>query len=263
MGTFIHSSAIVSPKAQLGENVSIGPFCTVGDDVQLGNGVQLVSHAVVDGITSIGDETKVFPFAALGLCPQDLKYKGEKSRLEIGKRNRIREYTTMHTGTEGGGMLTKVGDDCLFMIGVHIAHDCCIGNNVVMANNATLAGHVVIGDFVVIGGLAAVQQFIEIGEHAMIGGMSGVAQNVIPYGVIAGERACLSGINLIGLERRGFSKEDMNALRGAYKMIFLDDEGTIADRMASAENTYSGVSGVARLTEFIRASDKGIVKTRN
>jgi len=262
MGTFIHPSSIVSPKASLGENVSIGAFCTVGDDVQLGNNVELVSHVVVDGITSIGDNTKIFPFAAIGLCPQDLKYKGEKSRLEIGKRNKIREYVTMHTGTEGGGMMTRVGDDCLFMIGVHIAHDCKIGNNVVMANNATLAGHVVIGDFVVIGGLAAVQQFVEIGEHAMIGGMSGVAQNVIPYGVITRDRAYLSGINLIGLERRGFSKEEMNALRGAYKMIFLDDSETIAERMNKALDLYKGSVSVARLVDFINASEKGILKSR-
>ena len=263
MGTVIHPSSVVSPKAQLGENVSIGPFCTVGDEVQLGNGVELVSHVVIDGITSIGDDTKIFPFASLGLCPQDLKYKGEKSRLEIGKRNRIREYATMHTGTQGGGMLTKVGDDGLFMIGIHLAHDCIIGNNVIMANNATLAGHVVVGDFAVIGGLAAVQQFITIGEHAMIGGMSAVAQNVIPYGVVVGDRAYLSGLNLIGLERRGFSKEEMNALRGAYKIIFLDDDSTMAERMTKAADTYAGVSSVARLVEFIKSSETGILKTKN
>lgn len=251
MANTIHPTAIVDASAKLDEGVFIGPYCTVGPDVKLGKRVRLISHVVVDGRTTIGDDTVVYPFATLGLRPQDLKYKGEPSVLDIGKTNQIREYVTMHPGTEGGGMLTKVGDNGLFMIGSHVAHDCTIGNNVVMANNATLAGHVTIGDYVIIGGLSAVQQFVRIGPYAIIGGMSGVEKDVIPFGLVKGERAHLSGLNLIGLERRGFNREDVRALRGAYRMLFAN-EGTLGERVEETATHYKDQTQVERIIGFIR-----------
>src|ERR1700739_1226866 len=179
----IHPTAIVAPGAMLAEDVVIGPYCVVGDNAVLGPRVTLRSHVVVDGRTTIGEGTRVFPFASIGLEPQDLKYRGERSELVIGRNNTIREYVTMNPGTEGGGMVTRIGDDCLFMVGAHVAHDCQIGDHVIMANNATLGGHVTLGDYVVIGGLSAVHQFVRIGAHAMIGGMSGVENDVIPFGM--------------------------------------------------------------------------------
>lgn len=253
MASTIHASAIIDPKAQLGESVSIGPFCTVGASVKLGDRVRLISHVVVDGCTTIGEDTVVYPFATLGLRPQDLKYKGEPSSLEIGKANQIREYATMHPGTEGGGMVTRVGNNGLFMIGSHVAHDCQIGNGVVFANNVTLAGHVTVGDFVIIGGLSAVQQFVRIGAYAIIGGMSGVEKDVIPFGLVKGERAYLSGLNLIGLERRGFSREDVRALRSAYRMLFAP-EGTLGERLEETATQYKNQAQVEQIIDFIRAS---------
>ena len=169
--TNIHPSAIVDPLATLADSVHVGPFCSIGPNVVLEANVHLHSHVVIDGRTKIGEGSEIFPFASIGMAPQDLKYRGEESFLEIGKRNKIREYVTMNPGTEGGGLLTRVGDDCLFMVGAHVAHDCLVGNNVILANNATLAGHVTVGDFAIIGGLSAVHQFVRIGPHAMIGGM--------------------------------------------------------------------------------------------
>lgn len=252
MANNIHATAIVDPKARLGDNILIGPYCVVGPDVELANDVQLLSHVAVAGRTKIGAETVVYPFASLGHRPQDLKFHGELSTLEIGARNQIREQVTMSPGTEGGGMITRVGDDGLFMVGVHIAHDCQIGNHAVFANNATLGGHVVVGDYVTIGGLAAVQQFVRIGSQAMIGGMSGVESDVIPYGVVKGERAHLAGLNLIGLERRGFKRADIQALRGAYRIIFAL-EGTTVERLDEASEHFSAHPLVGDLIEFIKS----------
>ena len=201
----IHPSAVVSSKAQIGDNVEIGPFCVVGDDVKIGEGTILKSHVVVEGDTVIGKNNIIFPFASIGLEPQDLKFKGEKSRVEIGDNNKIREHVTIHLGTQDGAMVTKIGSNCLLMVGVHIAHDCVVGNHVIFANNATLAGHVEVGDHVVIGGLSAVHQFVRIGAGAMIGGMSGVESDVFPNGLVMGERASLAGLNLVGLKRREIS----------------------------------------------------------
>ena len=189
----IHPTAIVEPGARLAERVSIGPYCVVGAEVELQDGVELISHVAVAGRTVVGAETRVFPFASIGHQPQDLKYQGEPSRLEIGRRNIIREHVTMNPGTTGGGMLTRVGDGCLFMVGAHVAHDCAVGDSVIMANNATLAGHVRIGDFAILGGLSAVHQYVRIGKHAMIGGVTGVERDVIPYGQVVGDRARLVG----------------------------------------------------------------------
>lgn len=250
MSVTIHPSAVVDPAARLGTGVEVGPFCVVGPDVELGDGVRLLSHVAVAGRTRIGGGTMVYPFASLGHAPQDLKYKGEPSELVIGRNNRIRESVTMNPGTEGGGMVTRIGDNGLFMVGVHVGHDCIIGNNVIMANNATLGGHVEIGDFAVLGGLCAVHQFVRIGAHAMIGGMTGVEADVIPYGLVKGERGFLAGLNLVGLERRGFAKEEINGLRAAFRQLF-GGEGTLAERKAQVAESFADRQLVTELLAFL------------
>ena len=254
MSANIHPSAVVDPGARVGAGVEIGPFCVVGPDVVLGDYVRLISHVVVDGRTTIGDGTIVYPFASLGHAPQDLKYKGEPSELIIGRDNRIRENVTMNTGTEGGGMVTRVGNGGLFMVGVHIGHDCDVGDNVIFANNATLGGHVTVGDYAVLGGLCAVHQWVRIGAHAMIGGMSGVEADVIPYGLVKGDRAYLAGLNLVGMQRRGFSREDMHALRSAFKKLF-EGEGDLAARAATVAAESGELRSVADVLEFL--GDRG------
>jgi UDP-N-acetylglucosamine acyltransferase len=250
--TNIHPTAIIASGAEIDPSVEIGPYCIVGAQVVLGPKVRLISHVVVDGITTIGDGTVIYPFASLGLRPQDLKYHGEPSRLEIGANNQIRENVTMNPGTEGGGMLTKVGDNGLYMVGAHVAHDCKVGNNVILANNATLAGHVSVGDFAVLGGLAAVHQFVRIGAHVMVGGMTGVENDVIPYGAVTGNRAHLSGLNLIGIKRRGFSRDDIHALRNAYRLLFAP-EGTMSERLEDVADQFESVAPVKEILDFIRA----------
>ncbi len=253
--TSIHETAVVDAAAKIGADVSIGPYCVVGPDVTLGDRVVLKSHVVVDGITEIGEGTKIFPFASIGTAPQDLKFKGEKSRLVIGRNNVIREHATMNPGTEGGGMETRVGDNGLFMIGTHVAHDCIVGNHVIMANNATLAGHVSVGDFAVIGGLAAVHQFVRIGEHCMIGGLSGVEHDVIPFGSVMGERASLAGLNLVGLKRRGFDRETIHGIRAAYRGLF-EGEGTLEERLAKVLEEFAENIVVQQVADFIRKESK-------
>lgn len=254
MTTQIHPTAVVEKGAQLGAGVKIGPYCVVGPHVKLGDRVELKSHVVVDGHTAIGEETIVWPFASLGSAPQDLKFKGEASQLVIGKKNKIREHVTMNPGTETGGMKTTVGDNCLFMMSSHVAHDCIVGNNVILANNATLAGHVEVGDFVIIGGLAAVHQFVRIGPFAMIGGMSGVEHDVIPYGLVKGERAHLAGLNYVGLERRGFTKDQIQALMKAFRQLF-EGGGTLSERVEKAANDYKADDTVMRIVNFMRAKE--------
>ncbi len=248
----IHPSAIVEPSAQLGEDVLIGPYCCVGPEVQLGDGVHLLSHAVVAGRTSIGPGCQIYPFASVGHQPQDLKFHGEKSRLEIGANNVIREHVTMNPGTEGGGMITRIGEGCLFMIGAHVAHDCQIGDKVILVNNATLGGHVEIGDWAIVGGLSAVHQFVRVGRHAMIGGMSGVENDVIPYGSVMGNRAHLSGLNLVGLKRRNFSREIIHDLRRAYRLIFAE-EGTLTERLEDVAELFNDNAAVMEIVNFIKA----------
>jgi UDP-N-acetylglucosamine acyltransferase len=248
----IHPTAIVAPSAVVAEDVEIGPYCIVGEGVRLGSGVVLRAHVVVDGRTTVGDGTRIFPFASIGLEPQDLKYSGEPSSLVIGRNNTIREYVTMNPGTAGGGMVTRIGDNGLFMVGVHVAHNCQVGDYVVMANNATLGGHVAIGDYAVLGGLSAVHQFVRIGRYAMIGGMSGVERDVIPYGQVMGDRARLTGLNIIGMQRRGFSREDIHGLRTAYQFLFSAD-GTLNDRISEMADRFGGIPPVADILEFIRA----------
>ena len=235
--TRIHPSAIIEPGAEIGPGCEIGPFTLVGPQVRLGAGVVLKSHVVIAGDTEIGDETVVFPFASIGEVPQDLKFHGEKTRLVIGKRNRIREHVTMNPGTEGGGGLTVIGDDGLFMAGAHVAHDCRIGNRVILVNNVAIAGHCVLEDDVIVGGLSGVHQFVRIGRGAMIGALSMVAADVIPFGLVQGPRAHLDGLNRVGLKRRGASREEMHALRdmlaGLGKGSFRDS----ARRMAEDEQS--------------------------
>ena len=253
--TDIHKTAIVDKEAGIGDGVTIGPYCVVGAQVTLEDNVILKPHVVVDGRTTIGAGTQIYPFASIGLPPQDLKYKGEDSRLVIGRNNVIREYVTINPGTEGGGMETRVGDNGLYMIGAHIAHDCKVGNGVIMVNNATLGGHVVVEDFVVIGGLAAVHQFVRIGEHAMIGGLSGVEHDVIPFGSVMGERASLSGLNIIGLKRRGFDRDTIHGIRAAYRDLFAS-EGTLEERLDKVAGDFADNSVVQQVAAFIRGDSK-------
>lgn len=249
MSDLIHPSAVIDPAAKLGAGVRIGPFCTVGPEVVLGDGVELKSHVVVTGKTEIGPETVIFPFAVIGEIPQDLKFSGEETRLVIGARNRIREHVTMNTGTEGGGGLTLVGDDCLFMAGCHVAHDCRVGNKVIVVNNAALAGHCVIEDEAIIGGLSGVHQFVRIGRGAIIGAVTMVTNDVIPYGLVQADRGKLDGLNLVGLKRRGVSREDITALRAAFQML-AQGEGAFVDR-ARRLGDESQSAYVREIVDFI------------
>lgn len=225
----IHPSAVIEPGAQIGAGCKIGAFCLIGPDVVLHDNVELKSHVVVTGDTEIGEGTVVYSFAVLGEIPQDLKFAGEKTRLIIGKRNRIREHVTMNTGTAGGGGVTRVGDDGLFMAGCHVAHDAQIGDRVIVVNQSAIAGHVILEDEVIVGGLSGVHQFVRVGRGAMIGALSMVAQDVIPYGLVQAARGRLDGLNLIGLKRRGVTRADITALRAAFQMLG-DGEGTFHER---------------------------------
>ena len=213
----IHQSSVIDAKANISKNVKIGPFCYVGPEVQLGENVELISNVHIEGNTKIGNGTKIFPFASIGTQPQDLKYNNEKNSTVIGDNNIIREYVTINPGTEGGGLITAIGNNCLFMISSHVAHDCKIGNNVIIANNVPLGGHVTIEDSVVIGGNSAVQQFTRIGRLAMIGGMTGVLKDVIPFGLSIGNRNYLQGLNLIGLRRKKYDNKKIIGLDKAFK----------------------------------------------
>lgn len=251
----IHQTAIIHENAVIGKNTKIGPYCIIGENVKIGDNVKLHAHVNIDGYTEIGEGTEVFPFTSLGTAPQDLKYKGEKSRLVIGKRNVIREHVTMNPGTEGDAMVTRTGDNCLFMVATHVAHDCQIGNHVIMANNATLAGHVKVGDHALIGGLSAVHQFVRIGAYAVIGGMSGVESDIIPYGRVKGERAFLAGLNLTGLERGGFSKDQIKNLQRAFNLIFTG-EGTLSERLEAVSAEYQDNALVRDILDFAHGTDR-------
>ena len=264
MTTQIHALAVVDPAAKLGADVKIGPFCTVGPNVELGDGVELISHVAVAGRTQIGAKTRVFPFASLGHEPQDLKFKGEDTRLEIGARCTIREGVTMNPGTAGGGALTKVGDDCTFLAYSHVAHDCIVGNGVIFSNNVMLAGHCHVGDYVIIGGGAGVHQFVRIGDHAFIGAMSGIANDVIPYGMAVGDnrQAGLSGLNIIGLKRRGFSLDQVHDLRRAYRLLFAP-EGTLKERVEDVASEFEAHPLIHEILDFIReGGDRSICTPR-
>lgn len=253
--THIHPTAIIEPGATLGANVRVGAYSIIGQHVTLGDDCVVHPHVVIAGHTTIGAGTQIYPFSSIGSPPQDLKYGGEPSRLTIGERNVIREHVTMNPGTAGGGMETKIGNRGLFMVGAHIAHDCVVGDHVIFANNVAIAGHVVVGDHVVIGGQSGVHQFVRIGEHAMIGGMTGVENDVIPYGRVKGERGFLAGLNLIGLERRGFTKDQIKTLQRAFNQLF-DDEGTLEQRLEDVESEFSAEGLVMDLVRFARAKTR-------
>lgn len=246
----IHPTAVIADGARIGADVRIGPYCVIGDDVTIGEGTELKNHVSVDGYTLIGARNVIFPFASLGQRPQDLKYKGERTLLEIGDDNTIREYVTMNPGTEGGGGVTRVGNGNLFMNHVHVGHDCIVGNGAIFANAATLGGHVSVGDGAVLGGLAAVHQFCRIGERAMIGGLAGVVADVIPFGTVMGERAHLAGLNLVGLKRGGASRSDVAGLRAAYTALF-EGEGTLGERAQRVAADHGDNPLVAQVIQFI------------
>lgn len=253
-GAEIHPTAVIAPGATIGPGCRIGPYCVVGPEVRLAAGVRLHNHVSIDGLTSIGEGTEIWPFASIGSAPQDLKYRAERTELVIGARNRIREYATLNPGTAGGGGVTRVGDDNLLMMSIHVGHDCVIGNGVILVNHATLSGHVVIEDNVILGGLSAVHQFCRIGRGAMIGGMAGVAADVIPYGMVVGERAGLAGLNLVGLKRRGVERDLIHGLRAAYVEIFEATEGgTLQERAAAVAAARAGNPLVQEVAGFVAA----------
>ncbi len=250
----IHKSSVIDSKAKIGKDVKIGPFCVVGGNVQLDNGVELISNVHIEGNTKIGKGTKIYPFASIGTAPQDLKFKGEANSLEIGENNVIREYVTINPGTSGGGSKTVIGNNCLLMISSHIAHDCRIGNNVVIANNVPLGGHVTVEDSVIIGGNSAVQQFTRIGRLAMIGGMTGVLKDVIPFGLSFGNRNYLKGINLIGLRRKKYENKKIMELDQAYKKIF--SSRNLHENLNKINGEYKGNELVQEVTKFIEKDKK-------
>lgn len=251
----VHPTAIVEDGAVLGAGVRIGPFCHVGPGTTLGDGVELVSHVVIAGNTKVGAKTRIFPFASIGHQPQDLKYKGEPSTLVIGESCMIREGVTMNPGTAGGGMSTTVGDNCAFLANSHVGHDCHVGNNVIFSNNVMLAGHCAVGDFAILGGGAAVIQFARVGAHSFLGGMSGLENDLIPYGMALGNRAYLSGLNIVGLQRRGFSRDDIHSLRRAYRALFAN-EGTLVERMQDVAEEFGDHPIVQEIVAFIREGGK-------
>ena len=250
----IHKSSVIDKKSRISKNVKIGPFCYIGPGVQLGENVELVSNVHIEGNTIIGKGTKIFPFASIGTQPQDLKYKNEKNSLEIGDNNLIREYVTINPGTEGGGSKTKIGSNCLLMISSHVAHDCKIGNNVIIANNVPLGGHVTIEDSVVIGGNSAVQQFTRIGRLAMIGGMTGVLKDVIPFGLSIGNRNHLQGINLVGLRRKKYDNQKIMGLSKAYKEIFASEN--LHENLSRINGEHKGNELVNEVITFIEKDKK-------
>jgi UDP-N-acetylglucosamine acyltransferase len=256
----IHPTAMVAHGAELGAGVEIGPFCTVGSNVVIEAGAKLISHVVVEGHTRIGEGAQLFPFCTVGLAPQDMKYKNEPTRCEIGARTLVREHCTIHRGTATGIGTTRVGHDCMLMAVVHVAHDCQIGNNVIVANNAVMGGHVSIGDHAVVGGAAAIHQFVRIGRAAMIGGVSGVEGDVIPFGSVIGNRARLAALNVVGLRRRGFDKDAIHRLHVAFRALY-SKEGVFAQRLEATRLKFGHDRLVAEVLAFIDApSHRGLIR---
>lgn len=259
MTRFIHPTAIVADGAQIGDGCYIGPFSIVGEQVRLGDRVRLDSHVVVDGDTSIGDDTHIFPFASIGLAPQDLKYAGEATATEIGKRNQIREFVTVHRGTSGGGGLTKIGDGNLLMAQAHVAHDCSIGNEVIMANAATLAGHVQIADRANVGAYSGVHQFCRVGYEAFVGGYSVVVKDAPPFAIIQGNHAKCYGLNRVGMKRRGYSKDTIEKLHRAYHLL-LSSKLNTSQALEKIKSEITGCKEVDLLVEFYETTTRGVVK---
>ena len=259
MPSFIHETAIVAERARIGSDCYIGAFCTVGDEVVLGDGVRLDSHVVVDGKTTIGDETHVYPFVSIGLAPQDLKYAGEPTGTEIGKRNHIREFVTIHRGTEGGGGVTRIGDGNLLMAQAHVAHDCRLGNEIIMANAATLAGHVEIADKASVGAYSGVHQFCRVGYEAFVGGYSVVVKDAMPFAIIQGNHAKCYGLNRLGVKRRGYSKETIDKLNHAFHLL-LSAKLNTTQAVTRIREEIPDCNEVDLLTRFIESSKRGVVK---
>jgi len=258
----IHSSALIERGAAIGAGVSIGPFCHVGPNVVLEDDVSLISHVVVAGATTVGARTKIYPFASIGHPPQDLKYRGEPVRLVIGADCLIREGVTMNPGTAGGGFETIVGARCAFLANSHVAHDCKLGDEVILSNNVMLGGHCRIGDFVIFGGGAAAHQYVRVGAHAFIGGLAGVENDVIPFGIALGNRAALAGLNVIGLKRRGFEREAIHALNRVYRLLF-GSEGTLKERVESLSAEFADHAEAMQILDFIREEgDRAICMPR-
>ncbi len=257
--TYIHETAIIHKGAEIDEDVRIGPYCIIGEKVKIGSGTILHNNVVIEGKTEIGHDNEIFPFTTIGLPPQDLKYKGEDTGVRIGSKNTIREYITIHRGSVGGDGYTTVGNNNFLMAYVHIAHDCKVGNNVIMANAATLGGHVEVEDYVVIGGIVAVHQFARIGAYAMIGGFSGVGQDVPPYMTASGPRASLYGLNSIGLKRNGFSDETISELKQAYKILFRE-RLSLKDALKKIQEELPYTDEIAHLIEFINKNRRGICR---
>ena len=259
MSSFIHETAIVSPQAGIGKDCYVGAYSTIGDAVVLGDNVHLESHVVINGKTTIGDETRIFPFVSIGLAPQDLKYNGEETTTEIGKRNHIREFVTVHRGTQGGGGLTQIGDDCLLMAQAHIAHDCRIGNEVIMANAATLAGHVTIADRANIGAYSGIHQFCRIGLEAFVGGYSVIVKDALPFAISQGNHAKCYGLNRLGMKRRGYAKETIEQLHHAFHLL-LSAKLNTTQAVEKIKQEISDCSEVNLLVDFIETSQRGVVK---
>lgn len=260
MNREIHPTAILDPKAEVDDGVVIGPFCIIGEGVCIKRGTKLISNVVIEGDTEIGENCTIYPFTSIGLPPQDLKYKGEKTAVKIGNNNIIREYGTIHRASVGGDGVTTIGNNNFFMAYVHIAHDCKIGNNIIMANAATLGGHVIVEDYAIISGLAAIHQFTRIGAYAMVGGFSGVAQDVPPYTIASGARARLFGLNTIGLKRHGFSDTKINHLKKAYKILFREKR-TLKDAIKKIQEDLSETDEIKHLIEFIQQKNtRGICR---
>ena len=250
----IHKTAIIDSEAKINKNVKIGPYSVVGPNVEIDEETEIQSHVNIQGNTKIGKKNKIYPFASIGNDPQDLKFQGEETRLEIGDNNKIREYVTINPGTNGGGGLTKVGNNCLFMVSAHIAHDCFVGNNVILANNVPLGGHANIGDNAIIGGNSAVQQFTRVGKSAMIGGMCGVVRDIIPYGIAHGNRSVLHGLNLIGLRRKNIPNNEIMILNQAYKEIFKNEN--LTENMSNLSNEFKNNELVSEVIRFIEKDKK-------
>jgi UDP-N-acetylglucosamine acyltransferase len=255
----VHLSAIVSPRARIGRGCFIGPYVIIGDQVELGDGVRIDSHCVIDGRTRIGDETHIYPFVSIGLPPQDLKFAGEETETEIGKRNRIREFVTIHRGTKGGGGITKTGDDCFLMAQAHVAHDCLIGNNVIMANAATLAGHVSVHDGANIGAYSGVHQFCRIGREAYVGGYSVVVKDALPFALTVGNHAKCYGLNKVGARRRGYSRETIDALHHAFHLL-LSAKLNTSQAVERIRAEIRDIPEIEELVTFIESSERGVVK---
>ncbi len=248
-----HPTAIISPDAQIGDDVEIGPYCVIGGGVRLGAHSRLISHVVIDGDTQIGEHSEIYPFASIGHAPQDLKYEGEASRVVIGSHARIRENVTIHRGTKGGIMETRLGKDCLIMASTHVAHDCVLGDHIRISNAVQLGGHSQLGDHAVVGGGALCPQFLRIGAHAFVGGGSGLMGHVPPFATVFGRPAAFTSVNVVGLKRRDFSHQDIHAIRKAYK-IFYQSDGTVSKRLDELVKQVSG-DHISEIVEFIKSCE--------